>query len=145
MSVGRKEHLLICNSMTYQKTGLEYDATIASDEDECRANCRIWAHMLFWWMLPFGWILSVYKMRNANPAYVMLAMMCLSVLTPLPEQTGASVEEQLTASFQVGQKYGIVGGIIGSAVTVQSIVEARKNVEAAESLAIIYSYSLSRR
>ena len=133
MSVGRKEHFFISDSMTYRKTGLEHDATIVSEQDECRADCRIWAHMLFWWILPFGWILSAYKTSNANPVYVMLAMSCLAVITPLPEQTGSSLGEQAIAGFEMGQKYGVVGSIIGSAITVQSIVKARKNVETAES------------
>jgi hypothetical protein len=27
---------------------------------ERRLTCRIWVHVLLWWLVPLGWILSTY-------------------------------------------------------------------------------------
>ena len=61
--------------------------------DNRRADCRIWAHILFWWLVPFGWIISTIKMRYAIPVFIMLGAISLSVLTnPYPKR-GQSNEE----------------------------------------------------
>lgn len=76
---------------------------------------------------------SVCKTRDASPVYVMFTAMCLATTASLAESPKPSMEEQLVASFQIGQKYGLIGGLIGSAATVQGIAKARSNVEASES------------
>jgi len=97
--------------------------------DERRADCKIWAHMLFWWIVPFGWIISVSKMRYGIPAYVMLGAVCLAVVTT-PSTRGLSTEEKFAEGFANGQKYGLVGGVIGSAITVREILESRRKIKA---------------
>ena len=68
--------------------------------DERRANCRIWAHMLFWWIVPFGWIISVSKMRYGIPAYVMLGAVCLAVVTTTPSSRLPCTHKSYLSSFQ---------------------------------------------
>jgi hypothetical protein len=93
---------------------------------ERRANCKIWAHLIFWWIVPFGWIISSYKMRYGVPVYVMLGAICFGVVTLPNDLQNRSDAEIIEQSFVNGQKYGIVGGIIGSAITVKGILESRK-------------------
>ena len=97
--------------------------------DERRANCRIWAHMLFWWIVPFGWIISVSKMRYGIPGYVMLGAVCLAMVTT-PSSRGLSTEKNFAEALAHGQKYGLVGGVIGSTITVRGILESRRKVKA---------------
>jgi NADH:ubiquinone oxidoreductase subunit H len=85
--------------------------------------------MLFWWIVPFGWIISVSKMRYGIPAYVMLGAICLAVVTT-PSTSGLSTEKQIAAGFANGQKYGLVGSVIGSAITVREILESRRKIKA---------------
>jgi len=98
--------------------------------DERRANCRIWAHMLFWWIVPFGWIISVSKMRYGIPAYVMLGAVCLAVVTTTPSSRGVSAEKAFVEGVANGQKYGLVGSVIGSVITVRGILESRQKIKA---------------
>lgn len=99
--------------------------------DERRADCRIWAHMLLWWIVPFGWIFSTYKMRYGIPVYVMLGAVCLSVVT-MPPTTSRSNEKAFVEGVQHGQKYSLVGSVIGSALTVKEILESRKKLRLKE-------------
>lgn len=97
--------------------------------DERRADCRIWVHLLFWLIVPFGWIISVSKMRYGIPAYVMLGGIFLAVVTT-PSPKGLSTEEQFAEGFAHGQKYSLVGSVIGSAITVREILESRRKIKA---------------
>lgn len=97
--------------------------------DERRADCRIWAHMLFWWLVPFGLIISASKMRYGIPAYVMLGAHFLAVVTTL-STSGLSIEKQIAAGFANGQKYGLFGSVIGSGITVREILESRRKIKA---------------
>lgn len=99
--------------------------TQAKSLDRRRAECRIWAHMLFWWLVPFGWIISTSKMRYGVPVYVMIGAMCLGVVTT-PSQSGLDPEQAWVEGFVNGQKYGFVGSVIGSAITVGKIHESRQ-------------------
>jgi len=75
---------------------------------ERRANCRIWAHMLFWWLVPLGSIISTVKMRSIVPVFIMIGAMSLSVVTnPYPKQ-GQSSREVFVKSVEHGQKYGLI-------------------------------------
>ena len=94
---------------------------------ERRADCRIWVHMLLWWIVPFGWIFSTYKMRYGIPVYVMLGAVCLAVVTT---PNSGSTQESFVENFQHGQKYGLIGSVIGSTLTVREIVESKKRLKA---------------
>ena len=111
-----------------ENVGLEQDLT------QRRANCTIWAHLLFWWIVPFGWILSTYKMRFGIPAYVMLGAICLAAVTGPTPDPDLSPGESFSQSFQHGQKYGLAGSIIGTAVTLQKIQESRKTLASQKSV-----------
>lgn len=100
---------------------------------ERQANCRIWVHLLLWWLVPFGWVLSVYKMRYASPFYIMLAAICISGIT-LPSPSGNSSQEVIQRSYEHGQKYGFVAGIAGSVLTVREIVKSRRKAKATKEL-----------
>ena len=47
---------LNCSVMLQNVTG-EFMRVQEQTLDKRRADCRIWAHMLFWWLVPFGWII----------------------------------------------------------------------------------------
>lgn len=95
---------------------------------ERRANCKIWAHLIFWWIVPFGWIISTYKMRYAVPVYVMLGAICFAVFTVPNDINNRNSVEVFQQSIANGQRYGTVGSIIGSAITVKAILESRKKI-----------------
>ncbi len=46
----------------------------------------------------------------------------------MPPTSGRSDQEAFAEGLVHGQKYGLVGSIIGSALTVQAILESRKKV-----------------
>lgn len=96
--------------------------------DERRADCRIWAHLIFWWIIPFGWTISVCRMRYEIPAYVVLGATCLAVVAS-PYSEGLSAEENFDEGWANGRKYGLVGGVIGSALTVKEILESRRKTK----------------
>jgi hypothetical protein len=48
--------------------------------DELRANEKIWAHLLLWLICPFGWVVSVSKLRHMNPAYVVVGAASLAII-----------------------------------------------------------------
>lgn len=99
-----------------------------SQLDERRANCRIWMHIILWWFIPFGWIVSVRNMRYGIPAYIMLGAICLSIVTA-PSPKGLSAEEHFFETFSNGQKYGLVGCVIGSAITIKEILKSRRKIK----------------
>lgn len=99
--------------------------------DKRRANCRIWAHMIFWWLIPFGWIVSAVKIRSIAAAFIMFGIVSLSALTnPLLKTQAQSWDDEVIAkSFRHGQKFSLIGSLLGSGFTVYRITESRKNTQ----------------
>jgi hypothetical protein len=92
---------------------------------ERRANCQIWFHLLLWFFVPFGWAISVFKMRYSLPAYAMLAAMGMSAIS-LPPCSSCTTTKTLQKAYEHGQGYGIAASILGSALTVREILESRR-------------------
>ena len=98
--------------------------------DERQADCRIWVHVLLWWLLfPFGSILSAYKMRYAIPVYVMVGGICLAFLT-MPNVSSRASRLGSFDAIEHAQKYALVTSAIGSTLTVREILESRKRLKA---------------
>jgi hypothetical protein len=98
--------------------------------DERRANCRIWVHvLLWWWLLPFGWILSAYRMRYGIPLYVVIGGVCLGILTA-PNTATRGTRLAFVEGVEHAQKYALVTSAIGSTLTVREILESRKRLKA---------------
>ncbi|MCA1904042.1 MAG: hypothetical protein CV045_11915 [Cyanobacteria bacterium M5B4] len=93
-----------------------------------RAGCRIWAHLIFWNLIPFGWIISAVKTGSWIPVYIMLASMTISSITYRPEGN----EEPETAfrkGLEHGQKIGALASLAGSVVTANLIMNARNQLK----------------
>ncbi len=90
-----------------------------------RANCRIWVHLLLWWFIPFGWIVSTYKMRYGIPLFVMLSAISLAMITQ-PSKINKNFNSDFYEGYLHGQKYSMVATIMGSALTVREILKSRQ-------------------
>lgn len=105
--------------------------------DKRRANCRIWAHILFWFVIPFGPIISAVKMRSIFAAFIFWGIMSLSALTnPLLARTGLESwndevwnDEVMDKVERHGYKFYLISGLLGSGFTVYRIIESRKNTQ----------------
>ncbi len=95
---------------------------------EQRANCRVWAHLIFWNLIPFGWIISVIKTRCWIPVYIVLASMVVASVTA-PKTTADDPKTAFRESIKHGQKIGAITSVIGSVVTANLIMDARNQLK----------------
>ncbi len=95
---------------------------------EQRADCRIWAHLIFWYLIPFGWIISAVKTRSWIPVYIMLASMAITGFTA-PTNSEDDPETAFRKGFVHGQKIGAIASVVGSVVTANLIMDARNKLK----------------
>jgi hypothetical protein len=98
---------------------------IDQDLIERRVNCKIWFHLLLWFVIPLGWGISAFKMRYSLPVYAMLAAICMSAIT-LPPCPDCSFKERFGKGSEHTQRYSFAASVLGATLTVREILESRR-------------------
>ncbi|MBE9080199.1 hypothetical protein IQ241_23410 [Romeria aff. gracilis LEGE 07310] len=102
-------------SQEYQ--GLE--AASQQLQKENLAQCRIWAHWLFWTICPFGPVISAFKCKIWKPLLIaMIIGACGGFLSAFAE-----TDEDAEVISGIGL---IASAIVGGAMTNKAISDARK-------------------
>lgn len=95
------------------------EATSQQFQKENLAQCRIWAHWLFWTVCPFGAFISAIKTKMWKP---LLIGFCI-VFSSLVISASAETEEDADTIFGTGI---IAMSIVGGAMTQNAISNSRK-------------------
>lgn len=95
-----------------------------------RSRCRIWLHFIYWFLVPFGWIISAFTLRSLVPPLIWLLCTSLIFITApnvskMPDVSPEKIQQMAEINYFFWQ---FVKSSLGSAYSAFIILKARKQI-----------------